>query len=330
MANKIWNVSTAVIGPSAVIGTPPASPLARRRDNQSSGTYTVTYNLPFSTIASLDVASPGATLAFGSGDFLDVTGNALLTAGTIDLSNTSFLQANDVEIFSLGTVNIVNTGGLLSGTNILDDGLIHGGAGHSLLQSVAIDGTGAVVADTGLLAVLGNVVGSSLSFTVSNGGRLLMAGSTIAPDNTFTIQGPAGGVGFVTSGLSENIVGMNVGPVAAATNFIDVLGTEVTVTSGQTGTGATGTITLSNGDIFTLSGITNGASGWHVLTAPDVLGGGTDVFLSLVCYARGTMIRTATANGPVEKLLQGEQVITLVDGEEVRRPSTGSAIAAST
>ena len=65
-----------------------------------------------------------------------------------------------------------------------------------------------------------------------------MDGTTVAAGNTFTLLGPAGGVGFAASGLSENIVGLNVGPVAASTNFIDVPGT-VTVTSGQTGTGAT-------------------------------------------------------------------------------------------
>jgi hypothetical protein len=319
MANKIWNVSTDGNWTLGSNWNPAGVPIST--DNviiSPGGTYTVTYNLPFSTIASLDVTSPGATLAFSSNDFLDVTGVALLTAGTIDLSNTSFLSGDSVDIFSLGTVNIANTGGLLATTNILDDGLIRGGLGDSLLQSAEIDGTGAVVADTGLLAVLGNVIGTSLRFTVSNGGRLLMAGSSIAAGNTFTIQGPAGGVGFATAGLSENIVGLNVG--AAATNFIDVIGTGVTVTSGQTGTGGTGTIALSNGDTFILSGITNGASGWHVLTAPDALGGGTDVFL--VCYARGTMIRTPVGELPVEKLRPGKQVMTMVDGQEVPQTVT--------
>ena len=111
------------------------------------------------------------------------------------------------------------------------------------------------------------------------------------------------------------MAGLNVGVSATPTNFIDILGAKVTVASGQTGTGTSGVVTLSNGDTFNLTGITNGAGPWHVLTTSDGIGG-TDVFLSVVCYARGTMIRTPDGELPVEKLRRGRQVITLVDGEE--------------
>jgi len=87
----------------------------------------------------------------------------------------------------------------------------------------------------------------------------------------------------------------------------------VTVTSGQAGTGDTGIVTLSNGDTFHLTAITNASAPWHVLTKSDGAGG-TDVFLSTVCYVRGTMIRTPDGELPVEQLCPGQQVITLVDG----------------
>ena len=54
----------------------------------------------------------------------------------------------------------------------------------------------------------------------------------------------------------------------------------VTVISGQFGFGTAGTVALSDGAILNLIGITNGSGDWHVLTAPDRAGTGTDVFLS--------------------------------------------------
>ena len=74
----------------------------------------------------------------------------------------------------------------------------------------------------------------------------------------------------------------------------------------------------------------------HTLTIPKA-GGGNYIFnnftiaagapttfdvtgtsiTDVVCYARGTMIRTPNGEQPVEKLRRGSRVITLVDGEEV-------------
>ncbi len=95
----------------------------------------------------------------------------------------------------------------------------------------------------------------------------------------------------------------------------------VTVTSGQTGTGASGAFTLSNGDTFNLTGITGvGASDtWHVLTKTDGALG-TDVFLSTVCFAAGTHILTATGERAIESLLQGDIVLTLSHGELEAQP----------
>jgi hypothetical protein len=44
-----------------------------------------------------------------------------------------------------------------------------------------------------------------------------------------------------------------------------------------------------------------------------------NTIVAVVCYARGTMIRTPQGELPVERLRPGKQVITLVDGEEVPR-----------
>ena len=49
-------------------------------------------------------------------------------------------------------------------------------------------------------------------------------------------------------------------------------------------------------------------------------GTGTDVFLSMVCYAAGTRILTPTGERVIESLLQGDIVLTLSDGELKAQP----------
>jgi Hint domain-containing protein len=94
----------------------------------------------------------------------------------------------------------------------------------------------------------------------------------------------------------------------------------VTVDSGQLGDGDARTVVLSDGAVLNLTGITNGSGIWHVLTTPDRAGTGTDVFLSMVCYAAGTRILTATGERVIESLLQGDIVLTLSDGELKAQP----------
>ena len=322
MAFKLWNGTTgnwSVAGNWIPSGAPGSADTAIL---SGVGSYTVTYDVSgFGSINGLIVADPGATLDFGAGDFLDVATNVALTAGTINVLGGADLAAGgDVDITS-GTVDLGGSGGLFANTNIFDDGLIHGGDGLNILNSLAIDGAGAVVADTGDLVVASDVIDNTLRFSVSDNPSsfLGMDGSLVEAGNTFTLDGPAGGVGFLAAGISENIVGLNVGSsITVPTNFIDLSGS-VTVLSGGTGTGTSGTVTLSNGDTFDLTGITNGASGWHVEAVADATNGGTDVFLA-TCYAAGTRILTATGERAIESLLQGDVVLTLADGELKAQP----------
>ena len=57
-----------------------------------------------------------------------------------------------------------------------------------------------------------------------------------------------------------------------------------------------------------------------MLTAADATVGGTEVFLSLVCYAAGTRILTADGERAIESLSQGDIVLTLSDGELKAQP----------
>jgi hypothetical protein len=130
-----------------------------------------------------------------------------------------------------------------------------------------------------------------------------------------------GSLAGASSGHNVGVAGLNVGRTKIPTNFVDILGSNVTVTSGQTGSGTSGTVTLSNGDTFNLTGITNAASGSsHVLTALDSAGTGTNVFLSTVCFAAEAHILTATGERAIESPLQRRIVLTLSDGELKAQP----------
>ncbi len=82
-----------------------------------------------------------------------------------------------------------------------------------------------------------------------------------------------------------------------------------------------------NGDTATLSGtkltVKNGGTTVFTMNDVTVEHGATVTFaahgdvISVVCYARGTMIRTPDGEMPVERLRPGRQVMTLVDGEPV-------------
>ena len=152
--------------------------------------------------------------------------------------------------------------------------------------------------NSGLLFTIGSTAVSTLQLDAAPG-----AG------NSFTFEGSVGALaltGSAARGFDDTIVGLNVGSTLAPTNFVDMLGDPtVTVDSGQLGFGDAGTVVLSDGAVLNLTGITNGSGIWHVLTTPDKAGTGTEVFLSTVCYVRGTMIRTADGELPVESLLQG-------------------------
>ncbi len=85
--------------------------------------------------------------------------------------------------------------------------------------------------------------------------------------------------------------------------------------------GSTGIVTLSDGSVLTLDGVTDGTGGsWFVNWQADGAGG-TELFLSdVVCFAAGTRVLTATGERPVESLLQGDIVLTLADGQLNAQP----------
>ena len=221
--------------------------------------------------AAIAITSANQTLEIGSAGVLTIGADQNVTLGTIKLDG--------------GTIIDLGLGGISFGTGASSGSL----SGFGIVAADQLTRSGSGTADTitatgGKLTLITTIgANSGLVFNIGNSdASSLQLDTPPGTGNTFTFLGSAGNLallGFET--FNDTVAGLNVGSTTAPTNFLDILvTTDVTVTSGQTGTGTSGTVTLSNGDTFNLTGITNaGAAPWHVLTTSDGAGG-TDVFLS--------------------------------------------------
>ena len=238
--------------------------------------------------AAITITSGNQTLEIGSAGELTIDADQNLTRGTIKLDGGIIVDLGAGGIsFGTGT----SSGSLSGFGDVVADRLTRSGSG----TADAITAAGGKLT---LFTTIGN--NSGLVFNIgSSPASSLQLEDAPGTGNTFTFLGSAGNlalVGFET--FNDTVAGLNVGSTKTPTNFVDILGTNVTITSGQAGTGTSGTVTLSNGDTFNLTGITNTSGPLHVLTTANSVGTGTEVFLSRVCYAAGTHILTALANGP--------------------------------
>jgi hypothetical protein len=278
----------------------------------TAGPTTLEFDLSGGVVTStaITINNINQTLEIGPSGSLTIQADQNVTLGQIKLDGGSLI---DLGVGGISFGNGGNSGSLSGFGLVAVDALTRSGSG----TADTITATGGkltlittIGANSGLVFDIDNSPVSSLQLDITPG-----------TGNTFTFLGPNGNlalIGFET--FNDTVAGLNVGLTTTPTNFIDILGTKVTVTS-QTDAGTSGSFTLSNGDTFNLTGITNASAPWHVLTKSDG-GGGTDVFLSTVCYVRGTMIRTPAGEQPIETLRSGMQVITLVDGEEIPQTVT--------
>jgi hypothetical protein len=290
------------------------------------------------------VSSP---FVFAIGTAAPTTLEFNLAGGVISAAAITINNVNQtLEVGPLGTLSIGATQNVTNGTIVMGGGKLTDASGVSLgngTSSGSLSGFGTVAAnltrsgsgtaDT-ITAIGGNLTLSSA--IGSNSGLVFAIGPTAASalqlsadpgdGKAFTFLGSAGELaltGTAASGFDDSIVGLDVAGTLTPTNLVHILGDKtVTVASGQIGFSTTGTVTLSDGAVLHLSGITNTSGPWFVNTAPDGSGTGTEVFLSTVCYAAGTHILTATGERVIESLLRGDIVLTLSDGQLSARPVT--------
>jgi hypothetical protein len=268
----------------------------------------------------------GTLTVGGASTLLTLSGGTLTT--TVNNATANTIGAGDKISMSTGSVlDFTNAGGSGSG-GFTNSGTIIGAG--TLKGTVA--GGGTIEASGGTLDLTSNIGNAGTAAPIfdifGSGASVLQVDGTVGTGNTFTfLTGAVGDLRYTnsTAGLSATVSGLNVNTSLAKTNFIDFAAKTVTIQGSNkfSGTGPA-TVTLSDGShtsTLTLTNPTGSASGtWFVDTVSDG-GTGTDVFLStVVCFAAGTRILTATGERVIESLLQGDIVLTLADGELQAHP----------
>ncbi len=260
----------------------------------------------------------GAGTIIVNGGTLAAHTDFLTAGGSIDVTNSgSLIIANAFSIAGGDLLELDSGGTATSGGTLTVSGLVETQSGTGTIGWSNLAGTGTIEANGGTLIVKGGIFGTNpMNFVVGNSAASNLSFSTTQDGITVTFAGSAGQVSMasVQTFTPDTIVGLNAG--SSKTNFIDLLGQNVTATG--SGASSSGTITLSTGATFNLSGITNFGGGWTVNTTTDG-NGGTDVFLSGVCYAAGTHILTDNEERLVDSLRRGDTVLTVVGDALVPR-----------
>ena len=323
--------------------------------NATGTNYTVTYDESSETLNYLTINSVNATLSFLNTDTLTINTATVLDAGTINITGQgAVLNAGSLTTLAGTTLRIGNgddlstyngttffgatLGGLVdltgngatfgtSSTPITLTGTIEATGGTGTVNFASLSGSGTFEAAGATLVVTGSPSGTSSQIVISNSaasvfedtGALYYGNSVSATflgsNGEFEYSNPSN-----DSHITFNLTGLNAGPsTTTPTNFFDFGNETVTISSGGSGSGATGSIVMSNGDTLALSGITGvGAQGWAAYAQSDG-NGGTEVFLESVCYATGTRILTAGGERPIESLLPGDLVATLSGNDIIER-----------
>jgi hypothetical protein len=259
-------------------GSPPAS--------GNDVTYTSLDDIASLILNDLNISS-GVTLDVGSTDSLTVQANLFSNAGTINVFGSLTVQ-NIASADSSGTIDA--NGGTVTLQNINEDGtfIIEGGGQMFISYSGNINGAPTFYLKDGLLESQSNTPGqASVDFSGSAAGHLAF--------NT-TTNGNATNNSLNNMGLGDSI------------EFIDKVITNVSY--------ASNTLTLTTADSSTYNiHITSFDSS---VPAPDFILS-TDPIThrseaEVVCFLRGTRIRTPDGSKPVDLLLIGDQVLT-ADGQ---------------
>jgi hypothetical protein len=238
--------------------------------------------------APIAINNANQTLAIGSSGNLTINGGAeSITNGTIKISTGG--QLSDSSGFTIGGGALLFGSGKVTGS-ISGAGIVEASGGTLELVS-------AVAASDGTAFEIANTAGIALDSAPGTG-------------NTFTFLGANGALALASdTGFTDTISGLHVGASGAKTNFVDIEGHAVTISSVAGQGTASGTITLSDGAVLNLSNLSSTA--WFANTVGD--GSlGTDIFVSdTACYCRGTLILTEAGEVAIEELAIGDEVVVL-------------------
>jgi hypothetical protein len=265
------------------------------------GSYTVTADDTFAP-ENLTFNDANGILDIGS-DHLFVDTSATFAAGTITIEGGEL----DVGVNGMAT----SPGATLIGWGLVD---------HE------ITGAGTVVAASNQTLHLADAITDAATLYNIQANATLLVDQLSATNVTFSFLGSTGSLdsndNFVSATISGLVAGNSLDP--ASTNVIDLAGVDsstVDVTQGS-GTGTTGTIAfddLLGSHTFTLTNIVSNGGPWELQVFDDG-NQGTQLFLSSVCYAAGTLILTANGEVPVEQLAPCDLLVTIDRGTSTLQP----------
>ena len=219
------------------------------------------------------------------------------------------IQAAAPSIFSIdGSLTtgalFYETGGDIS-TTVAAKGLLH------------VTRTLELLVDSETITIAGTEAGGRLEL-----GNFTVGAALYKVNFAFDNTGPTS----LNTGVIQFDLGFASGITIATQVITDVAWGDEFVIKGANFTGDTVTLDANTNDLTVRN-----ASGSTVFTMTDVhlQTDATNAFaivngdtIEALCYARGTMIRTPAGELPVEKLRPGNQVVTLVDGQEVPQTVT--------
>jgi hypothetical protein len=255
----------------------------------------------------------GGAMIVGKGGVSDgsVVIDGTLNAGGVDFQNNYALNGGGTSPADLsGTGTIIANGWLDMQSFITVD------AASSLTFQITDNGPADGSSNTSVLEFDNNVNAGSVDFLGSSGfltltGTQVGSGTTLVNGGTFaaTVSGlVASADGSLTNAIEVATNGGNTGP-SGLTASLNTTNDQLTLSDGS-----------GDNYVIQLEGVY--AVGTQAEVQPDSSPGGfglggTDVFLSMVCYGAGTAILTGQGEAAVETILPGDTVMTLVEGVPV-------------